>query len=59
MRQQSIKELHRAKLRVLRDDIARENNLRERKAEAIRKAEQMELKWELEVIGVKPLKARR
>lgn len=59
IRNTSIKEFHRAKLRELRDAIARENNLHERKAQALRKAEQMELKWELEVIGVKPLKARR
>ena len=57
--QTSIKEIHRAKLRVLRDEIARDNNIQDRKAKALRNAEQMELKWELEIIGVKPLKARR
>ena len=58
-RQLSIKEIHRAKLRILRDEIARDNNIRERKAEALRKAEQMELQWELVKLGVRPLKTRR
>lgn len=55
----SIKEIHRAKLRVLRDEIAKENGIRERRAEALRKAEQMEMQWELVKLGVRPLKACR
>lgn len=57
--QTSIKEIHRAKLRVLRDEIARDNNIQERKAKALRNAEQMELQWELVKLGVRPLKNRR
>lgn len=58
-RNQSIKEIHRAKLRLLRDEIARDNQLLERKAKALRKAEQMELTWELETFNVRPLKSKR
>jgi len=57
--QTSIKEIHRAKLRVLRDEIARDNNIQDRKAKALRNAEQMELQWELVKLGVRPLKNRR
>lgn len=59
MRQQSIKEQHLAKLRTLRDEIARDHNIQQRKAKALRNAEQMELNWELEKLGVRPLKGRR
>ena len=58
-RTQSIKEQHLAKLRILRDEIARDNGLKARKAKAIRNAEQMELNWELEKLGIRPLKGRR
>jgi len=57
--QTSIKEIHRAKLRVLRDEIARDNNIQDRKAKALRNAEQMEMQWELVKLGVRPLKNRR
>lgn len=57
--QTSIKEIHRAKLRVLRDEIALDNNIQDRKAKALRNAEQMELQWELVKLGVRPLKNRR
>ena len=58
-RTNSIKETHLAKLRILRDEIAREHNLKQRKVKALRNAEQMELNWELEKLGVRPLKGRR
>jgi hypothetical protein len=55
----TVKEIHLAKLRVLRDEfkeIARSN---ERKAKAIRNAEQAEITWELVKLGVKPLRQGR
>ena len=57
--QTSIKEIHRAKLRVLRDEIARDNQLLERKAKALRRAEDDDLNWELVKLGIKPLRQRR
>lgn len=59
MQTSSIKEQHRAKLRLLRDEIAHENNIKERKVKALKNAEQMELNWELMKLGVRPLKGRR
>lgn len=58
-RQLSIKEIHRAKLRLLRNQIVEDMQETHRKAEALRKAEQMELQWELVKLGVRPLKTRR
>jgi hypothetical protein len=55
----SIKEINLAKLRILRDEFAERAKHDERKAKAIRKAEQAEVTWELVKLGVKPLRQGR
>jgi hypothetical protein len=55
----SIKEINLAKLRILRDEFAERAKQNERKAKAIRKAEQAEVTWELVKLGVKPLRQGR
>jgi hypothetical protein len=55
----NIKEINLAKLRILQaefKEIARSN---ERKAKALRNAEQAEITWELVKLGVKPLRQGR
>lgn len=55
----TIKEINLAKLRILRDEFAERAKSNERKAKAIRNAEQDEMTWELVKMGVKPLRQRR
>lgn len=55
----SIKEVNLAKLRILRDEFAERAKSNERKAKAIRNAEQAEVTWELVKLGVKPLRQGR
>ena len=55
----SIKEIHLAKLRILRDEFAERAKHSTRKAEAIRKAEQAEMTWEMVKLGIKPLRQGR
>ena len=59
MRNTSIKEIHLAKLRILRDEFAERAKSNERKAKAIRNAEQAEATWELVKLGIKPLRQGR
>lgn len=59
MKHTSIKEIHLAKLRILRDEFAERAKHSNRKAQAIRKAEQDEMTWELVKLGVKPLRQGR
>ena len=55
----TIKEIHLAKLRVLQDEIAREVKDNERKAKALRHAEECDMNWELVKLGVRPIRQRR
>jgi hypothetical protein len=59
MKHTSIKEINLAKLRVLRDEIARDQRDNERRAKAIRRAEEAEMTWEMVKLGVRPLSQRR
>jgi hypothetical protein len=59
MKNTSIKEIHLAKLRVLRAefaDLAKDNT---RRNEARRRAEEHDMTWELVKLGVKPIHQRR
>lgn len=55
----TVKEIHLAKLRTLRDEIARDIRDNERKAKALRHAEECEMSWELVKLGARPLRQRR
>ena len=55
----SIKEINLAKLRILRDKFAERAKNNERKAKAIRNAEQDEMTWEMVKLGIKPLRQGR
>lgn len=55
----SIKEINLAKLRILRDEFAERAKNNERKAKAIRNAEQAEMTWEMVKLGIKPLRQGR
>jgi hypothetical protein len=59
MRHTSIKEIHLAKQRILRAEFAELAKSNERKAKAIRNAEQAEITWELVKLGIKPLRQGR
>ena len=59
MRNTSIKEINLAKLRILRDELADHAKTNERKAKAIRNAEQAEMTWEMVKLGIKPLRQGR
>ena len=59
MKNTSIKEINLAKLRVLRDEIARDMRNNTRRAEALRRAEEAEMGWELVKLGARPLRQRR
>ncbi len=59
MKKYSIKEIHLAKLRILRDEFAQKAKEDERKAKALRRAEDDDLNWELVKLGIKPLRQRR
>ena len=55
----TIKEINLAKLRILRDEFAERAKHDNRKAQAIRNAEEAEMTWELVKLGVKPLRQGR
>ena len=59
MKKYSIKEIHLAKLRILRDEFAQKAKEDERKAKALRRAEDDDMNWELVKLGIKPLRQRR
>jgi hypothetical protein len=59
MRHTSIKEIHLAKLKVLRDEFAQLAKDNTRRNEARRRAEEADMTWELVKLGVKPLSQRR
>lgn len=59
MRNTSIKEINMAKLRTLRAELQEITRNNERKAKAIRNAEQAEITWELVKLGIKPLRQGR
>lgn len=55
----SIKQIHLAKLRILRDEFAEIARNNTRKAEALRRAERDEMTWEMVKLGARPLSQRR
>jgi len=59
MRHTSIKEINLAKLRILRDEFAERAKTNERKAKAIRNAEEAEMTWEMVKLGIKPMRQGR
>lgn len=59
MKKYSIKEIHLAKLRILRDEFAQKAKEDERKAKALRRAEDDDMNWELVKLGIKPLRQKR
>jgi hypothetical protein len=59
MRHTSIKEINMAKLAVLRAELKEITRNNERKAKAIRNAEEAEMSWELAKLGVRPLRQHR
>jgi hypothetical protein len=59
MRHTSIKEIHLAKLAVLQEEFRELAKNNERKAKAIRNAEQAEMTWEMVKLGIKPLRQGR
>ena len=59
MRHTSIKEINMAKLAALRVELKEITRNNERKAKAIRNAEEAEITWELVKLGIKPLRQGR
>jgi hypothetical protein len=59
MKNTSIKEIHLAKLRVLRAEFAELAKNNTRRNEARRRAEEADMTWELVKLGVKPISQRR
>jgi hypothetical protein len=59
MKNTSIKEIHLAKLRILRNEFAEIAKSNARRDEARRRAEEADMSWELVKLGVKPLAQRR
>jgi hypothetical protein len=59
MKNTSIKEIHLAKLRSLRDEFAQLAKDNTRRNEARRRAEEADMTWELVKLGVKPMSQRR
>jgi hypothetical protein len=59
MKNTSIKEIHLAKLKVLRDEFAQIAKDNTRRNEARRRAEEADMTWELVKLGVKPISQRR
>jgi hypothetical protein len=59
MKNTSIKEIHLAKLRILRDEFAQLAKDNTRRNEARRRAEEADMTWELVKLGVKPMSQRR
>ena len=55
----TVKEINMAKLAALRVELKEMTRNNERKAKAIRNAEQAEITWELVKLGVKPLRQGR
>lgn len=55
----TIKEIHLAKLAVLKEEIKRDIRDNERKAKALRHAEECEMSWELVKLGARPLRQGR
>lgn len=55
----TIKEIHLAKLRVLKEEIKRDIRDNERRAKALRHAEECDMNWELVKLGARPLSQRR
>lgn len=55
----SIKQVHLAKLKVLRDEIAKDVRDNKRRAQALRRAEECEASWEIIKAGAKPLRQGR
>jgi len=55
----NIKEINLAKLAVLQEEFRELAKSNERKAKAIRKAEQAEITWELVKLGIKPMRQGR
>lgn len=59
MKNTSIKEIHLAKLRVLRNEFAEIARNNTRRDAARRRAEEADMTWELVKLGVKPMSQRR
>jgi len=59
MKNTSIKEIHLAKLRIIRNEIVRDQRDNERRAKALRRAEEAEMTWEMVKLGARPLSQRR
>jgi hypothetical protein len=59
MKNTSIKEIHLAKLRIIRNEIVRDQRDNQRRAEALRRAEEAEMTWEMVKLGARPLSQRR
>lgn len=55
----SIREIHRAKLRQLRDEIAQDIERKKIKAQALRRAEDDEARWEIYRTKCVPLRGLR
>lgn len=59
MKNTSIKEIHLAKLRIIRNEIVRDQRDNTRRAEALRRAEEAEMGWEMVKLGARPIRQRR
>lgn len=59
MRKTTIKEIHLAKLRILRDEFAQLAKDNTRRNEARRRAEEADMSWEMVKLGARPLTQRR
>lgn len=59
MKNTSIKEIHLAKLRILRAEFAELAKSNERRDKARRRAEEADMTWEMVKLGVKPMHQRR
>lgn len=59
MRNTTIKEIHLAKLRILRDEFAQLAKDNTRRNEARRRAEESDMSWEMVKLGARPLSQRR
>jgi len=55
----TVKEINMAKLAALRVELKEMTRNNERKAKAIRNAEEAEITWELVKLGIKPLRQGR
>ena len=59
MKNTSIKQIHLAKLRILRDEFAQLAKDNTRRNEARRRAEEADMSWEMVKLGARPLTQRR